>query len=203
MTNLRKELFGGRILRGPQDVAAADACHAPRAGDEQEAEGPHAAPQVGVGAFAGARLGGREGVELEVAGHVVGQDAELLPRAVGAVVVRGDDIQGELALELGNILHPYETRGAKIPRRLRRWVPPMFLWHCAPAPTPGWQTTRRSRRGPLASSLLPDCCLLSPCSGTEVRRDGALTPAVDPWRRAGGSAVDVCGRLSVPERGGT
>ena len=74
-----------------------------------------------------------------------------------------------------NILHPYETRGAKIPRRLRRWVPPMFLWHCAPAPTPGWQTTRRSRRGPLASSLLPDCCLLSPCSGTEgwtIRRLG-------------------------------
>ena len=56
--------------------------------------------KVGVGAFAGARLGGGEGVELEVAGHVVGQNAELLPRAVGAVVVRGDDVEGELALEL-------------------------------------------------------------------------------------------------------
>src|SRR4029450_9036664 len=34
--------------------------------------------------------------------EVVGEDAELLPGAVGAVVARGDDVEGELALELGD-----------------------------------------------------------------------------------------------------
>jgi len=39
---------------------------------------------------------------LEAADEVVGEDAELLPGAVGAVVARRDDIEGELALELGD-----------------------------------------------------------------------------------------------------
>jgi len=43
--------------------------------DEQEAQRPHAAEHVGVGPHARARLGLREGVELETAGDVMGEDA--------------------------------------------------------------------------------------------------------------------------------
>src|SRR5439155_17399697 len=70
----------------------------------KEAQRPHAAQDVGVGPLARARLGGGERVELEAAQQIVRQDAELLPGAVGAVVVGGHDIEGELALELGERL---------------------------------------------------------------------------------------------------
>jgi hypothetical protein len=75
-----------------------------RPGDEQEAHGAHAPDEVRIGAFARAGFGHREGVKLEAADEVVGEDAELLPGAVGAVVARGNDVQGELALELGDRL---------------------------------------------------------------------------------------------------
>src|SRR2546422_3796533 len=65
-------------MREAQDVATADAGQPAGAGDEQEAQRSHAADQVGIGAFARARFGRREGVELEAAGEIVGQDAELL-----------------------------------------------------------------------------------------------------------------------------
>jgi len=57
MTNLRKELSvagfceSRRTLRPPLRVTR------PARGDEQEAEGPHAAPQVGVGALRSAAWG--------------------------------------------------------------------------------------------------------------------------------------------------
>jgi hypothetical protein len=40
-----------------------------------------------------------DGVELEAPGDVIGEDAESLPGAVGAVVTGGDDIERELTLE--------------------------------------------------------------------------------------------------------
>ena len=83
-------------------MAATNAGQAAGPGDEQEAQGAHAPDQVRIGAFARARFGHREGVELEAPDEVMREDAELLPGAVGAVVVRGDDVQGELALELGD-----------------------------------------------------------------------------------------------------
>src|SRR3989441_5333846 len=97
------EHLGCRILSEPENVAAADPSEAPGAGNEQKAERAHAPEQVGVGPFARARLGLSlsERVELEVPGEVVGEDAQLLPGAVGAVVVGGHDVEGELALELG------------------------------------------------------------------------------------------------------
>ncbi len=87
-------------------MAAANAGQATGPGNEHEAQGAHAPDQVRIGAFARARFGWREGVELEAPDEVVGEDAELLPGAVGAVVPCGDDVQGELALEFGDGLYP-------------------------------------------------------------------------------------------------
>src|SRR5712691_3317936 len=98
------ERFGCWMLGESEDVASTDPGDATGAGDEQEAERPHAAEQVGVGPFARAGLGRGERVELEVPGEVIGEDAQLLPRAVGAVVVGGDDSERELALEFGERL---------------------------------------------------------------------------------------------------
>ena len=39
---------------------------------------------------------------MEAPNEVVGEDAELLPHRVGAVVSGRDDVEGELALELGD-----------------------------------------------------------------------------------------------------
>src|SRR2546422_10406224 len=101
MFNSRVERFGRRVLGESQNVAAADAGEATGTGNEQEAERAHAAEQIGVGALARAGLGRGERVELEVPGQVIGENTQLLPGAVGAVVVRWDDIEGELAFEFG------------------------------------------------------------------------------------------------------
>src|SRR6266700_3064978 len=93
--------LGGRILSEPEDVAASDPGETARAGDDQEAERAHAAEEIGVGPFPRTPLGFGERGELEVSGEVIGEDAQLLPRAVGAVMVRRDDIEGELAFEFG------------------------------------------------------------------------------------------------------
>jgi hypothetical protein len=82
-------------------VAAADVGEPAGPDDEPEAQGAHAADQVRIGAFARARFGRRESVELEAAGEIVGQDTELLPGTVSPVVGRRDDIESELALEFG------------------------------------------------------------------------------------------------------
>src|SRR5262244_3061017 len=94
----------GRVVGEPQDVATTDAGEAAGAGDQEEAQGAHAADQVRIGAFPGTRFGRGEGVELEAPDEVVGEDAELLPGTVGPVVASGDDIEGGLALELGERL---------------------------------------------------------------------------------------------------
>ena len=101
MFDSRVERLGRRVLGKPENVAAADPGEATGPRDQQEAQRAHAAEQIGVGAFARAALGLGERVELEVSGEVVGEDAQLLPGAVGAVVVRRNDIEGELAFEFG------------------------------------------------------------------------------------------------------
>src|SRR2546425_6877942 len=86
MLNAGVEGLGCRVLCEPEDVATADAGQPPGPGDQQEAQGPHAAQDVAVRALAGAAAGSGDGVELKAPGDVVGENAELLPGAVGAVV---------------------------------------------------------------------------------------------------------------------
>src|SRR5437667_454881 len=104
MLNAGVEGLGRRVLREAEDVATPDAGQAASPGDQQEAQRPHAARDVGVGALVGPAARGGDGVELEAPGDVVGEDAELLPGAVGAVVAGRDDVEGELALEFGDCL---------------------------------------------------------------------------------------------------
>src|SRR5258705_7882744 len=104
MVNPGVEGFGRRVLGEPEDLATADTGQTARSGDQQEAQGPHTPQDVGVGALARAAAGRGDGVELKAPGDVVGEDAELLPGAVGAVVSGRNDIEGELALELGDRL---------------------------------------------------------------------------------------------------
>ena len=80
-------------------MATADAGQPACPGDQQEAQSPHTAHDVGVGPLARAAPWGGDGVELEAAGDIVGEDAELLPGAVGPVVTGRDDIERELTLE--------------------------------------------------------------------------------------------------------
>src|SRR5262249_21053375 len=98
-------------MRKAQDVAAAGTGEAAGPCDEQKAQRPDAAEDIGIGAFARARLGQRAGVELEGTRDVVGQNAELLPGTVGAVVVRRHHVERELALELSErfLLGPAAT----------------------------------------------------------------------------------------------
>src|SRR5437867_4693697 len=90
---------GGRVEGEAQHGAPADARQPTGAGDEREAQGAHAPQDVHVGALAGATAGNSPGIELEAAGEVVREHAELLPGAVGSVVLRGDDRECEFALE--------------------------------------------------------------------------------------------------------
>jgi hypothetical protein len=116
------EGLGRRILSKSEDVATPDAGQATGPGDQQEAQGPHAPDDVRVGALAGAAAWRGDGVELEAPGDVVGEDAELLPGAVGAVVAGGDDVQRELALELGDRLFraPAANEGVERGQRQRQ-----------------------------------------------------------------------------------
>ena len=54
-----------------------------------------------VGPFARSTLRLGEGLQLEVANQIVGEDAQLLPGTVGRVMLRRDHVEGELALEFG------------------------------------------------------------------------------------------------------
>ncbi len=77
-----------RVPGHPQDLPASDPGRPPGAMDmdEEEAERPPAPQQIGVGPLAGARLARGQGLELDAPRQVVGEDAQLLPGAVGAVV---------------------------------------------------------------------------------------------------------------------
>jgi hypothetical protein len=73
---------GGRVEGEAEHLAAADAGQPTGAGDERAAQRAHAAQDVRVGTLAGTPAGHGAGIELEAAGDVVGEDAELLPGAV-------------------------------------------------------------------------------------------------------------------------
>jgi hypothetical protein len=95
------ERFGCRVLGEAQDLTTVNPSEPAGARDQQEAQGAHAAEGKGEGALPGPRLGNGQGLELEAAEQVVGEHAEMLPGAVRPVVVRGHDVEGELApLEL-------------------------------------------------------------------------------------------------------
>src|SRR5438128_1461519 len=109
------EHLGCRILSEPENVAAADPSEAPGAGNEQKAQRAPAPEQVGVGPFARTRLGLGEHVELQVASEVVGEDAHLLPRPVGAVVVGGTTSRANSPVSSARLFH-----WAPRPPRVRR-----------------------------------------------------------------------------------
>src|SRR2546422_10245675 len=89
MLNAGVEGLGRRVLREAEDIAAPDTSQPPGSGDQQEAQGPHAAQDIAVRALAGAAAGSGDGVELEAPRDVVGEGAEVLPGAVGAVGAGG------------------------------------------------------------------------------------------------------------------
>ena len=96
-------LIGSRcgVLGQAEHVLAGEAGQPPGPSDEEEPERAHAPEEIGIGAFARPRLRLGERIELEAADQVVGEDAELLPRAVRRVVLRRDHVEGEFALEFG------------------------------------------------------------------------------------------------------
>lgn len=61
------------------------------------------------------RLGGAQGLEQEASHQVVRQDTDLLPGAVGSIVVGGDHIQSELSLEFGESFLLGSTFGHNLP----------------------------------------------------------------------------------------
>ena len=104
-----------------------------------------AADQVGIGAFARTRFGGGESVELEAPGEIVGQDAELLPRAVGPIVGSGHHVEGELALEFceGLFLRPAAAAQRTItPVRISRRTWAQRRWWVIRLGITRWISTR-------------------------------------------------------------
>src|SRR5262250_316754 len=121
MVNAGVEGLGRRVLCETKDIAAADASQPPSPGDHQEAQRSHAAQDVGVGALAGTTAGRGDRVELEAPGDVVGEEAELLPGAVGAVVTGRDDLERELTLEFGDrLLLSAPAADERVERRQRQ-----------------------------------------------------------------------------------
>jgi hypothetical protein len=94
-----------------------------RAGDEQEAQSAHAADQVRVGEFARAPFGRRERIELEAPGKIMGQDTELLPHAVGAML-RKDAL---LRVSPPDTTSRSSSADMSIPGRRYDWAIPLFL----------------------------------------------------------------------------
>lgn len=95
MVDLLIEFLSGWIVGEAEDLAATDAGDSSGACNEQEAHGAQTEDAMGKGAFEGAGLGeGDARVELEATDQVVGEDTEVLPGAVGGVVIGRDDIEG-------------------------------------------------------------------------------------------------------------
>ena len=95
------EALGCGVAGDTEHVAAADPGEAAGSGNEQETQRAHATQSEGEGALAAAAPRRSQGRQLEAPAHVVGQDAELLPRAVSPIVVGGHHVEGKLALEFG------------------------------------------------------------------------------------------------------
>src|SRR5712691_1088204 len=98
-----------------ENFLSGDAADAAGATDQEESEGSGVSDPVGGGSFSGAGLGCGEGMKLEAPKEVMGEDADLLPGAVGAVVVGGDRIEGELAFEFGQGFLLFSSAGDEVP----------------------------------------------------------------------------------------
>ena len=94
------EGFGRPVPAQAQDLPAGDPGQAPCAGGQPEAQRPDAAQGVRGGPFPRPRLGESRRLDLETPYQVLGQEAELWLGAVGPGVIRGDHVQGTLALAL-------------------------------------------------------------------------------------------------------
>jgi hypothetical protein len=118
------ERLSARVVGEAQDLTTPDAGQAAGSGDQQEAQGAHAAEGIRVGALAGTWLGRRERLQLEAPQQVVGEDAEVLPGTVRAVVVGRHHVEGELALQLavGLLLGPAARDEGPEGRRRERLV---------------------------------------------------------------------------------
>jgi hypothetical protein len=85
---------GSGVRREAKDFAARDSSKASSAVDEEKAERLHTRDPIGIGAFARARLWGGQGrMQLKAAEQLVGKDRELLPGAISAVVIGGNDLE--------------------------------------------------------------------------------------------------------------
>jgi len=112
--------LGWRVGSEAEDLATRDSGYSGGTVDEQEAQRPHAHDSVAIGALGRARsVGDQIGVQLEAGREVVGEDGELLPGAVGAVVIGGNQVEGELPLELGEGLFLRAAAGSEVSQELR------------------------------------------------------------------------------------
>jgi len=110
------EGFGRRVPAQAQGLPAADPGQAPGADGQPEAQRPDAAQGVRGGPFPGPRLGESRRLDLETPHEVMGQEAELWLGAVGPGVIRGDHVQGTLALALAQGLLLGVPAGDEVPK---------------------------------------------------------------------------------------
>ena len=99
----------GKPPLGSQEVACAI--------DEFEAQGAYGFEGPSVGVFPGAIAFCQAGFDLEVGQEVVGENDELLPGAVGVVIVCGNGIEAESGLEFTNGFFVHATACHKAPER--------------------------------------------------------------------------------------
>src|SRR5215469_13052681 len=114
------ESFSSGIGREAQSFSTRNSSQAGGTIDEQEAQGLHADDWVAIGSFARARFGSSQGrMQLKAAHQIMSQDGELLPGAIGTIVIGGNHVEGKLALEFGNGLFLGAAAGGEVPQGLR------------------------------------------------------------------------------------
>jgi hypothetical protein len=117
---LSVEHLGSGVRREAKDFAARDSSKASSAVDEAKAERLDTRDPIGIGGFARARLGGGQGrMQLKAAEQVVGKDRALRPGALSAVVIGGNDHEGEFTFELSEGLLLRPAAGREVPEH--RW----------------------------------------------------------------------------------
>lgn len=95
-----EELFRPVIAKQPKNGGPCGPDDLARTIDEQEPQRLDVAKHKTCGALLGARPLAGSCIDLKVREEIVGQDDDLLPRTVRAVVVSRDRVEGESALEL-------------------------------------------------------------------------------------------------------
>jgi hypothetical protein len=94
--------LGGGVVGKAQDPAAVDSGYPCGAVDDGEAQGFHAHKPVAVGAFGRGLFGrGKIAEQLKADSQIMGQNGQLLPCAVGRVMVGGNGVEREFSLKLG------------------------------------------------------------------------------------------------------